>query len=260
MLTLAVAAALAPTAAGFSPPLDRPITYTLTDVREDRGRVLRFEVRHRVTFRQAENSLTADLETLGLDQAADRAGDMFVGMMQPMIGRHLIFRLDRSGRVIDIDDLDRHWDAHVAGIVATFAKPDPNPARAAVVAQIVSAKRATPRAGRIATFAEYLSRLIAEQPAAPAPLHAISVPGTTRDGAAITLRGNEQATAADDGLIHLERRASGTIAGTDTRLSLDQRIDPSTGIVAHMVERLETGGVGTPSVVTRTLSVSSPVS
>lgn len=250
MLTLAIAPLLAAAAPAFAPPLEAPVSYLFSDVREDRGRILRFDIRRRITFRTTPDGLTADVETVSIDEAADRAGAMFTAMMRGMIGRHVIFRVDEAGKVVDVVDLDAQWTAYVDGIAQVLGKGDAGTAKAATVAQIVAARRAAPREQRIATLAEMLQPTIGG-PAHAGGTRAITLPGRGHDGSALSLTGTERTGVASDGALTLERSARGAVNGLATSLTLSRQVDAATGLVLDSVERLATETPAGLSTITR---------
>lgn len=260
MLSALVVAAALQAATGFAPPLDRAIDYVATDVREGGGRTLRFEMRRRVTFRRAADGLTAEVTTLGVDATPGPAGEMFAAMMRATIGRRVVFRLAPDGRIIDVDDLDGHWRAHVDAIAALARSGDARSGRASAIAAIAAGRRAAPRVQQIAILGDILTPVIATAVPPPSAPHPITLPGRAHDGTATTLTGTEAVSRAGDGLLDLVRQSSGNVAGVATQVSLRQRIDPATGLVHDRVERLASGTDPVAAVVTRTVRITQPVS
>ncbi|MES2339148.1 MAG: hypothetical protein V4537_13720 [Pseudomonadota bacterium] len=249
MIALAPLMAQAVAASGFAPPLDRPIAYTISEVREDGARTQRFAVDRRVTFRRTANGFTATVETLAVTGDAGRAGQLLVAMARATLDQRIVVRLDSAGRVIDVDDIDAVWAAQVASVTRALTGPDP--ARAATVAALTAPLQAMPRAGQVKRIGDMVAAVIASSPLAPSPARVVSLPARGRDGGEVLLAGTEQAAVAPDGLLQFERKASGVVGGSPMTVVQRRRIDSRTGLIRDAVAISTVDTAGVRQIVTR---------
>jgi hypothetical protein len=240
-------------APAFSPPLDRALPYRVSELRDDATATRRFTIDRRVTFRRATDGFVAEVETLAVRGDAGASGRMFEGMARAMLGRRVVVNLDRAGKVTDVADVDAVWDAQLAAMRTTLATRDPS--RAALVATLLAPLASLPRAAKVARLGEMVAPLVTTGPVQPTPERAITLPVRAQDGTRLLLAGTERIIAESDGMLRLERHASGVIAGSTTSMALRRRIDPRSGLIAESVsiDTIETAG--TRQIITRSMTM-----
>lgn len=189
---------------GFAPPLGRPLSYTVSEVRQQGTTLQRFVIERRVTFSAAADGFVATVDTLSVTGDAGQAGKMFEAMTRSMIGRRVILHLDRAGKVVTVDDLDAVWDAQLTAMTTM-------PAPAAVTSLLAPLRSLSP-AAKTARVGDMIAPLIAGDPITPTPSRTITLPARGPDGTQAMLAGTERVDAAADGMLLFERRASGVVS------------------------------------------------
>lgn len=233
----------------FAPPLDRPLAYSVREVREDGTRTQRFAVDRHVVFRRDGDGFTAEVTLIKATGDAGKAGEMFVAMARASGAARTVIQLDQAGKIVDVADLDAVWEAYLAAIAGAITAR--NPSRTATITTLIAPLRALPRAAKVARVGEMVAPLIADRAMVPVPLRRITVPTRDPSGRQEALSGTETIAIGPDRHLILERRASGTVAGSPRSMSLRRRIDPATGMVLETIDIETIEAANARLVVTR---------
>lgn len=226
----------APAMARFAPPENRPLRYLVTDERGDAGAPIITRSERRVTFRRDGAGWRADLTVLSVDMTGPSTITGMAGhVMKVLTGRTIAYRLDREGKVIDVEDQDT-LIADMVTAFRTMAAPSGGdttvrgPA-AARIAQIIAA--APPPAQR-AILASLLTVMIAADRTEATPGgRDVSVPAAAL-GKPVSLAGRETVVRSAD-RVTITVRAEGGVAGAVAGLS-DSPAPPVTPMI-RIVER-----------------------
>lgn len=218
----AVQAAPAP-APAFHPPLDRPATVRLVEVREVGGRPRRFEVERRVVFRRDADGLVAEIRPLAARaDGNDAVARRLMAGARMLEGRVARLRLADDGRVTAVEHEAELWAAVVAGFRESAAG-------AGVPGADLSG---LPAPARRAMLASLVRPLIDTAPPPPGTRR-ITLPGGAPGAAAAALAGSEVTSREADGALRVATRAE----GPGVRLERERVVDPASGLVRRSIER-----------------------
>lgn len=252
--TLIVAAAQA-SASLFAPPLDRTIEATTTAERTEGKATRRFESTRTLRFTAAPDGyrVAVTMTAAGAADDADDPAGLFRMGFAGLAGRTVTLRLDRLGKVTQIEDEAVVWQAILDGMAALAPKGDSPAERthAARVRAISAALAEQPVDRRRAMLASLVAPLIAPDLAAEgrtgnAPPRAVRVPAasvygrTELDGLRVVRRGSDgvevRVTATGSVTVATpEGETAATISYETVR-----RIAPDSGLVTESREHVQT--------------------
>lgn len=232
MIELAVAlAAQAVATPVFAPPVDTPIAFRYEQVRDRDGERSRYVIERRIVFRADDNGYRAELTQQA--SSVDRSGDAFARVMARLGAAPIVYRLDRSGRIVGIEQPDALWRRFTAAMSREVGEAAARPLQKLPPAA---------REAMIATaLKDALEPVVAgEGPLPPEPVQVPAAP--IAGGAAVTpLPGTREVRRIDDDLLVLTR-ASGPLrdpVDASASIATDIRVDPRTGLTVERHERIE---------------------
>ncbi|WP_183954336.1 hypothetical protein [Sphingobium fontiphilum] len=121
-------------AIGFAPPVGQDLLYHIEQLRPIAGEERRFVSDRRLRFERAGDGyiLHMTLTRIDSDAPPDMAAS-YMAALSPLLDVTHDFRVDRSGRITALDNLDAVWSKARAGLdrMAAREKPDSAPWRAA---------------------------------------------------------------------------------------------------------------------------------
>lgn len=113
----------------FAPPTDRALTYVIEQHRPIEGRDSRFTATRDLRFERAGEGYILHATLRAVDSDAPASGaEPFAAALTPLVGVALHFRLDPSGRIVALDDMDGVWTRVQSGLdnmLAGFAPDTP---------------------------------------------------------------------------------------------------------------------------------------
>lgn len=254
---LAALLAITPAAPVFAPPVERPITLTVSETRTLDGVESSFATTRRVVFHARDGGYVADVDTLSASgEAANSSSAIAEAGLSALIGRRMTITLDRAGQPVAVADREALWTHVVDAIAGAIRRRKPGSASDSADPAPVATLRSLPPERQLAMLASTLSPLI-DPAAAAAQTHAsrpIALTMRAPDGVSTPLSGTERSERAEDGHVLTARELSG--GSTDRRVTfhLTQRADPATGLVLDTSQTTEIeSGAGTVRLV-RTFS------
>ncbi|MDI1296571.1 MAG: hypothetical protein PSY12_11925 [bacterium] len=233
---------------GFAPPTDRTFAYRIDQHRPVEGKDSLFTTTRDLRFDRAGDGyiLHVTLRTLDSD-AAPSGAEPFRAALSPLVGIDHRFRLDASGHIVALDNIDAIWSAVEAGLQKMVASFAPDTPRHRAASNILTLFAGLLPEGRLALLAGEVQPLFlfagssvedgagrGVRTAAGSPLgHSVPVEGTlvveSRAGPLLTLAeklngqgvqvGMQYRLSTTSGLIEEQRRtlAVGTGTLTETR-------------------------------------------
>lgn len=178
-------------AAGFTPPLDRPLLATTETTRTDAGITRRFSNARHIVFRRTDTGFRAEVTIASDTPATTDDGDptaMFRAGFARIAGRTVVLRLDTAGRVTAIDDQAMVWKAFLDGIaaLAPTGTSDLDRKRAGQLRAILAILTLMPPERQRTTLASLVEPLIAADVAVAGEVQprAVRVPAGSAFGAA----------------------------------------------------------------------------
>jgi len=250
-LLIAQAAVPAP---AFAPPLATPFRIVTERIQIGGDRQQHHRTERMLRFGRNALGLYAEVTLIAATAPTPGdAADMFEAGYRGLLGRTIVLRLDESGNVSEIEDLDSLWEAFCRGVAAMAASRRTDAGaeeREAFAERIAATLRVSPIARRRAAFATLVSEAIADDGFAQPhgiPL-SVEVPGRTPFGGAVTLQGMRRVDRAE-GLLRSTTEASGTVplppaAGTAESavmtIAIERTADPATGLLRTARETVRT--------------------
>ncbi|MDO7843256.1 hypothetical protein [Sphingomonas immobilis] len=235
---LMIAAAPAVATATFHPV--EGVTYIADTVvtRIDDGVTRRFHTARHIVFRRDGDGYLVEAVLQKADQQAPGAGQAFTKGNDALTGRTVRYRVDASGAVTAIEDIDTLIEL----IAEQIEKSAPDPARGAMFARPL--RTAGPEQRR-AMLASFIAPLIGAADAHRAEgRRPVTLPPQPPMPVGSGLPGEEVVTRDRAGILSIETRASGPITGPadipggstatgSITLTLLRRIDPATGLLVE---------------------------
>lgn len=244
--------AITPAAPVFVPPVERPITLTVSETRTLDGIESSFATTRRVVFHARDGGYVADVDTLSASgEAANSSSAIAEAGLSALIGRRMTITLDRAGQPVAVDDREALWTHVVDAIAGAIRRRNPGASDSADPAP-VAMLRSLSAERQLAMLASTLSPLI--DPAAAATQTRASHPVTlvmrAPDGVSTPLAGTARSEREADGRILTTRDLSGDSADRRVTFRLTQRADPATGLVLDTRQTTEIeSGAGTVRLV-----------
>lgn len=231
-------------AAIFAPPLEVPIR-VVTERIEPEGtyrieRLVRFH-RDGAGYRAEVRLIAASAETTDFRKSMLDAG--YGGLA----GRTIGFRLDATGKVIEVIDLAAHWSAFCNGLAAMADKHRDTaaPERRKMAGQIADRFRTQPEAQQRAILASLINVLVSGDAAeAPGVSRQLRLPAVSPFGGSATLDGTRRFDLDGD-RIRSVTLAEGDAPGQNgavARITLEslRDTDRRTGLISTARETLRT--------------------
>ncbi|MCI4590002.1 hypothetical protein MOK15_07835 [Sphingobium sp. BYY-5] len=237
------AAELVPIA--FAPPVGRDLAYRIDQHRTVDGQQSRFSATRSLRFERAEGTgggyvLHAALRTIDSD-APSAATESYRAALTPLIGVEMGFRVDATGKIVGLDDMDRVWasvDQGLARMMKGFA-PGSSQYRAASAVQALFAGLSPE--GRLALLAGEYQPLF------------LFAGGEVEDEAAgrgvRTVAGSPLGRPVKvEGVLRLEAREGGrfrleeNLAGDGVQVRVRYGLSTQTGMVEDQTRDLTLGG------------------
>ncbi len=260
----------------FAPPLGVPIR--LVTERDEGAGAARVVYRTERLVRFTRDGAGYRAEVLVLPSAAapsaNRSEAMFETALAGLAGRRIGMRLDRTGKVLAIDDMDAAWDVFCKAVMALVLARGGHPKAdlEALAARIAGPLRAFPIERKQAVFASLVTPLAAEDTGeAPGSVHPVHQPGASPFGGPLTLEGTRTVSlqgtllrsvtrAAAD--VKLPPHADAPERSGRVEIEIARTIDPITGLLASGTETLRTtvDGVARPDRVTTVTVTLAPAS
>ncbi|QDX26644.1 hypothetical protein FPZ54_11845 [Sphingomonas suaedae] len=255
MIAALIVATAQASASLFAPPIDRTIEATTIAERTESGVTRRFESTRTLRFAALPDGyrVAVTMTAAGAAEDAHDPAGLFRAGFASLAGRTVTLRLDRLGKVTQIEDEMIVWQAILDGMAKLAPKGDgpENRVGATRVRAIVAALRDQPPERRRAMLASLVAPLIAPdlvaegRAAATAP-RAVRVPAASIYGRA-ELDGLRTVRAGRAG-VEVRVSATGRIAVTapegETTATITyetlRRIDPDSGLVIESREHVQT--------------------
>lgn len=121
--------AITPAAPVFVPPVERPITLTVSETRTLDGIESSFATTRRVVFHARDGGYVADVDTLSASgEAANSSSAIAEAGLSALIGRRMTITLDRAGQPVAVDDREALWTHVVDAIAGAIRRRNPGSA------------------------------------------------------------------------------------------------------------------------------------
>lgn len=261
-VAVALAALLLQAAPVFAPPIDVPIRYRVEEVRSDPRGARRFALDRQVVFTRTAVGLFATVTLMAVE--GDAPADpkrVFDRAMAALIGKPLVFTLDRQGSVIAVEVDDPLWTMVVDTLAKEMLGPAADPGRGAHVAQMLAPLRTASSARRAGMLAGALTPLLTPSDIGnePGPTRAVTVTKRTAGGGSVPLIGQEHVERLPDATLRLFRTVVGDahdMPGSTMRVESETTLDPATGLSRGSRETVTITGGAATMTTTRTVVIS----
>lgn len=245
MLLAAIALQASLAAPIFAPPTDAPL-HIVTERTEVSSDERHYRLERLVRFSKEGTGYRAEALVLGsASEAPQVLGNLVERGLSALAGRKIVLHLDRSGRVVAIDEIADLWERvcqRVSDAAATRQSLAPGEAKM-LAERIAAPLRALPPERQRALLATLVGAAILPEPLdPPGAVAPVELPGASPFGAPVTLRGTRRTAAADNGLVRTTTLASATMdlpprngaPATSGSVALERirTSDPRTGLIS----------------------------
>ena len=198
----------------FAPPLGRTLRYRLVRERSGARGPERHEVHFNIAFRR-----------VGADYVMSSLPLLPAGVPRPpesspfalVVNRPTEFRIGENGEIIELLDLERHWEAAEAGL-AELDRANPNPRAREAAAAVLRRIRAMPPDAQIELFSRNIAPVIGAAGATfPIGRELRDERTAPSIGGSLQQSSTESVTHVDDFMVRLVWRASVPSAELEAR-------------------------------------------
>jgi hypothetical protein len=225
---------------GFAPPLGRDLLYRIEQHRPVEGRDSLFASERRLRFEKAGDGyiLRATLDAVDSD-APGAAGDAYRAGLSPLIGIEHRFRLDRTGRIVALDNIGDVWARAEAGLRKTMEAYPADSPRHRAAANVLTLFAALPPDGRLAMLAGELQPLFlfAGSVVMDGPGRALRSVAGSPLGKPVAVEGTVTLTGRRGDILAVAER----LEGEGAKVAVDYQVAAASGLVTGQRRTLSMG-------------------